>query len=117
MLQRLPRHVPPAALLLADLGNPSAAELAAALGVSVRTVWRWQAGDEWPRLPSLALYFASRWGWSAVECDALRSVWVAQALCDSLRRDLATARCEVEHLAALSSYGCANRPLYAARLS
>ena len=112
MLYRLPAHVPPAALLLADLGNPTAADLAASLGVSVRTVWRWQAGAEWPRLPALALFFASRWGWSAVQSDALQAVWLAQSLADSLRRELAATRCQVEHLSGLAVYGSANAPVF-----
>lgn len=110
MLPRLPRSVPPAAVLLADLGDPTAASLADSLGVSVRTVWRWRERDEWPRAALLALYFASRWGWSEVASDARWQVATHRALADARQLEIERLTAEVRRLAALACYGSANEP-------
>ena len=115
MLTRLPRTLPPAAALLEDLAHPTADDLARALGVGARTVQRWRSADEWPRPAHLSLFFASRWGWSAVECDALHSVNLHTALSASLRREVERLSAEVERLAALPAYGAANGPLVSLR--
>lgn len=109
MLSRLPLAIPAASVLLADLGHPSTPDLAAALGVSVRTVWRWRESDAWPRAARLSLFFASSWGWSAVECDARRSVEVWRQLADAQGRELRELRQLVRHLASLD-HGSANQP-------
>lgn len=110
MLPRLPKpsQIPPAVVMLADVGQPTAAQLAAALGVSVRTVWRWKERDEWPRMALVCLFYASRWGWSAVESDARFQVATHRALADAQARELAALRREVERLARLPIYGSAN---------
>lgn len=110
MLSHLPRHVPPVPVLLADLGHPTAAEIAKALGVSVRTVWRWQAGD-WPRCAQLALFYCSRWGWSVLDCDARFRVSLAEQLAQALAGDLARSRAQLEHVLQLVDTGAANQPV------
>jgi hypothetical protein len=90
MLHRLPRQLPPVPRLLDDLGHPPPAAIARALGVSARTVRRW--GDEWPRPAHLAIFFASRWGWSAVESDALTAWQLAQAQVQALAEELSAER-------------------------
>jgi len=110
-LHRLPRSLPPITDILADLGNPPPAALARALGVSERSVWRWRAAPErTPRPVVLALFFASRWGWSAVDADARTAVRLAQALTVSLRAEIEQLAGEVQRLEALGGYGSANSP-------
>lgn len=110
MLPRLPKpsQIPAPAVLLADLGQPTAAALADALGVSVRTVWRWRERDEWPRMARVCLFYASRYGWSVVESDARYQVATHRALADAQGLELAALRREVERLARLPIYGSAN---------
>lgn len=115
-LHRLPRQLPPVAVVLSDLGNPTAAQLAQALGVSVRSVWRWQASD-WPRAAQLALFFASRWGWSAVESDAMHAVDTSAALVRALRADLEQARAQLARVQALGDFGAANAPVLSAAVA
>lgn len=110
MLSHLPRHVPPVAVLLDDLGNPTAAEIARVLGVSVRTVWRWQAG-EWPRCAQFALFFASRWGWSLIDSEARFRVSLAEQHVVALRAELDQARAQLAHVLALADTGAANAPV------
>ncbi len=110
MLSHLPRHVPPAPVLLADLGHPTAAEIAKALGVSVRTVWRWQAGD-WPRCAQLALFYCSRWGWSQTDSEARFRVSLAEQHVEALAAELATARAQLVTAVDLANTGAANAPV------
>lgn len=110
MLSRLPRQLPPPSLILSDLGRPRAAQLAHALGVSERTAWRLRASEDWPRPVHLALFFASTWGWSAVESDARHRIATAEALADALRRDLAAAEATCRRLEQLADFGAANAP-------
>lgn len=109
-LHRLPRQLPPPAVLMADVGSPSARCLASALGVSARTVWRWQLSGAWPRPAHLALFFASRWGWSAVQSDALHAVQLAEALARARADECAALRCALARVEALQLHGSANAP-------
>ena len=109
-LHRLPRQLPPPAVLEADLGNPSPAELGPALGVSARTVWRWHLSGHWPRAAHLALFFASRWGWSAVDADARNAVQLAQALARARADECAALRASLARMEALQLHGSANAP-------
>jgi hypothetical protein len=109
-LHRLPRQLPPPAVLTADLGDPSPLELGPALGVSARTVWRWQLAGEWPRAAHLAVFFASRWGWSAVQADALHAVQLAEALSRARSEECSALRAAVARMEALQLHGSANAP-------
>jgi hypothetical protein len=87
-LHRLPKHLPAVALLLDDLHKPSTDALAHTLGVSTRTVQRWQVDGAWPRTAHLALYFASRWGWSAVDSEARHAVQLFERLAGALQTEV-----------------------------
>lgn len=110
-LHRLPRHLPPVDLLLADLEHPTGADLAAALGVSRRSVWRWQQAEEWPRCEHLALYFASRYGWSLVDSEARHAVQLARGLADALRRERDQLAAQLDQVQQLADTGAANAPV------
>lgn len=99
MLRRLPRDLPPPALLLADLCNPAPREIARHLGLSERTVWRYQA-DGWPRCAHLALFYASSWGWSMVDCDAHRAVTLYRDLARSHQAERDDVRAQLQALQA-----------------
>ena len=113
MLSRLPRALPALPLILDSLGRPSAPALAAALGVSARSAWRWQAAGACPRAAHLALYFASPWGWDAVACDARATVQLFQALADARAADCAALRARVAYLERVGAWGSANGPTLA----
>ena len=66
MLAHAPRVLPPLAVVLADIGNPTAAAIAAVLDLDERTVRRWIAADKMPRPAHLALFWLTRWGRSIV---------------------------------------------------
>lgn len=99
--------------MLADLGNPSPAEIAAALGVSRRTVYRWLAADHAPRPVMLSLFWVTRWGMSEVHCRAVNDAAQAHAMLKLYQRLAEQRRADVEKLLALGAghFGAANSPL------
>lgn len=120
MLSRTPRYIPPFNTLLEDLGRPSPAELAKALGVTPRTVFRWLAAPEAvPRPVLLALFWLTRWGLSEVDAEAVNSARMHAAMADALRDDLERLRRELARVVAAGDFGCANditaEPLRAGR--
>lgn len=58
MLNHLPKHLPPFAELLADLGPVEPSKVANALGISERTLRRYMAGKA-PRIARLSLWWLS----------------------------------------------------------
>lgn len=109
-LHRLPRETPPPDLLLRDLGSPTADDLARALGVSRRTIWRWRETDEWPRMACLALFFASRYGWSVVDSEARFAVDLARLTAQSQHEQIRRLQRQLEAIEALGLHGSANMP-------
>jgi len=89
MLNRLPKNPGNLAQLMADLGHPSCAQIAKALGVSVRTVERWRRGKT-PRVALLSLWWLSREGHSAWDCEMANRTALAlmtnKALWDERRK-------------------------------
>lgn len=112
MLARLlPRHVPPLGTLLADLGHPSAAELAQALGVSRRTVYRWLRADHAPRPVMLSLFWVTRWGRSEIDCRAVNDAAQAHAMLKLYQQLADQRRGQLAKLLDLGGFGSANDPL------
>jgi hypothetical protein len=108
MLSLLPHAVPPLAVLLADMGNPSASAVALALGVTARTVQRWQSADEAPRVALLALFWLTRWGQSAVNCQAVNDARMLAQRADVLHGQNVALRVELARLLRLGRFDCAN---------
>lgn len=114
MLHQLPKHTPPLALMLADIGSPSHEKLAKALGVSQRTVKRWIKADIAPRPAMLALYWLTRWGVSQVHCQAHNDAIMQAQISSHLLRQLNTALDQVDYLNSIGNFGAANEPTPAA---
>lgn len=109
MLFLLPQHVPPLALILEDIGNPTARDLARSLGVTERTAYRWKADpDRAPRLVLLALFWLTRWGRSAVDCQAQNTATMYADQARALQVELELTRANLATLMALSDTGAAN---------
>jgi hypothetical protein len=101
-----PRALPTWQLMLEDLGQPPAKRVGRVLGVSERSVYRWSADGCAPRLPSLALFWLTRWGRSAVDAQATNDARVAVGFCQSLNEQNIWFRSElfrVRQLAGLPS--------------
>lgn len=112
MLNRLPQHTGQLADLLPDLGNPSATELARALGVSRRTVERWKRQSA-PRTALLALWWLSREGHSAWDCEMANRTALALGLRDALWREITRLR-TLAGLEGADTLSTVRRPRHAA---
>jgi hypothetical protein len=112
MLCRCPRagELPPLPLILADLGDPTPAALARALGVSASTARRWIATGAAPLAPMLAMFWLTRWGRSQVECHAENAARLFGQVARSQAEQIAELRAELARLLRLADFGAANAP-------
>ena len=109
-LGHMPPTLPDWQTILRDLGDPPAGLVAKALGVSPRTVYRWN-GSSGPRVASLALFWLTRWGRSAVNAQATNDALVAVGYLRALQDELAAVRRQLAHVLSLDASGSANQPL------
>ncbi|AVS74484.1 hypothetical protein [Paracidovorax cattleyae] len=110
MKQLAPRALPALSQLLPDLGNPSPAELARYLGVSVRTAYGWKALDRAPRAVLLALFWESSYGLSTLDCELHNTAMVWKNLSESQGLEMANLRARIARLERIGDFGCANDP-------
>lgn len=117
MLNRLPKQMPSLEMMLADIGNPRPDQLAKALGVSVKTIYRWKQEEEAPRVAMLALFFVTQWGRGQVHCDAhndaLQQAQIAACYRSQLKEmqaQLKETQAQLVHLGRIGDFGAANDP-------
>lgn len=108
---KIPVNVPAFSVIVADLGQPSAAEIARALGVTPRTVQRWIEIDLAPTAATLALFWLTRCGMSQIECRAVNDARLQAALARAHQRDAETRLAQVQHLLQVGDFAAANAPL------
>lgn len=106
------QDLPPLSALVADLGNPTAGELAAALGVDRSTVSGWLRRGRAPRPALLALFWVSSWGTSALDCDAYNSAAHAHAHAQAQAAENSRLRRQLARLLSVAEFGTANAPLF-----
>ncbi len=106
----LPRRIPALSALLEDLGNPSSAAVAKALGVHVSTVERWRREERAPRTALIALFFTTTWGRSAVNCQAENDASLYFGYAAALRTELDAANAKLARLGQIGEFGSANDP-------
>lgn len=106
-----PRVMPSLAAIVADLGSPTADDLAAFLGVSSRTVARWLARGHAPRPAALALFWLTRWGRSQVECSAVNDARLAHAQARAQLAQAQRAADQLRAVLAVADFGSANAPI------
>lgn len=111
MLRRLPQQLPPFAMMLDDIGNPSAGHLAKAMGVSEATARRWIAEDAAPRSVLLALFWVTRWGASAADTNAYNDALHHAQEARILRRQLEDLQGHLAQVGQIADFGSANDPL------
>lgn len=109
-IEHAPRSLPQWQLMIDDLGNPPARRVAQVLGIGERSVYRYTALGYAPRCPSLALFWLTRWGRSAVDAQAVNDAQLAVSYVRCLADEIHRLQNNVRHLSALSM-GSANSPL------
>lgn len=110
MLTKQPRVTPAYGDMLADLGNPSPKQVATALGVSEFTARKWQRTNDAPRAALLALFWITSWGQQWAEVDTFNDAQAQRGLAQALRRQIGDLEKQIERLARIADFGCANDP-------
>ena len=108
-----PARLPALPTILDDLGRPSAAELAHALGVSTPMARRWIRTEQAPRVAMLALFWVTCWGRSQLDVQLFNEARMHAQIAEALRRDLAQSQATMQRLLAAADFGSANAPVYA----
>lgn len=93
--------------MLDDIGRPSPANVARALGVSTRSVRRWIAADAAPVPVLAALFWLTRWGVSSVDAEAHNAATLAAGYVRALKDENAALRLDLGRALALAD-GAAN---------
>jgi predicted DNA-binding transcriptional regulator AlpA len=104
-IEHAPVSLPPWQYMMDDLCSPPARRVARVLGISERSVYRWTSEGNAPRCASLALFWLTNWGRSAVDAQATNDARVAVGFCHSLNAQNCWFRSElvrVRQLAGLS---------------
>ena len=105
-------RLPPLAYLLADQTEPRKT-IARHLGVSLRTLQRYQASGNAPRAIYLALWFESRWGiMAALHAQAFNEAQHARAWVASLERECERLRRVIRSYEHAQAQPAANAPTY-----
>ena len=97
-----------------DMLTRDPARIAAHLGVTVKTLQRWQDSDQAPRTALLALFYESRWGYSLLATTSHNEALYARQEVAGLQRENAMLRTRIARLESLGDFGAANAPLLGA---
>lgn len=98
--------------LLADLGNPTAGEVAGALGVDRSTVSGWIRRGAAPRPAMLALFWVSTWGQSTLDAELHNAAQQATQHRAAQAGEVDRLRRQLARVLSLADFGTANAPLY-----
>ncbi len=112
-LDQAPSHVPIWQLMMDDLCNPPPARVARVLGLSLRSVQRYNATGCAPRHVCLAVFWLTRWGRSQVNCQAENAAQLAAQYLRSIDDQVARLEAQVAHLIRIGDFGAANEPAQA----
>lgn len=96
--------------LLDDLPTHDNTRIARYLGVSDRTLRRWRASNNPPRLVYLALFWETRWGVETINCQAVNDARIAYGLARALEDQVKQLRGRIAYLVGLADFGSANAP-------
>lgn len=80
-------QLPPISMMLDDI-PASSQQIARLLGVTEQTLTRYKQSGKAPRAVSLALFWETRWGRSAADCEAANYGQVHRAHAQSLQGEL-----------------------------
>lgn len=100
-------------LMTADI-PASLDQIAQHLDIAPRTLARYVAADQAPRPVLLALFWETRWGRSAADCEAANYGAAQAGYAHALARENAALRRQINQLESLLTNGdsAANRPFF-----
>lgn len=110
MLQKLPKGTPCIQTILDDIGRPKNRDLAKALGVSERTVYRWLNSGQPPRIASLALWWLTRWGQQEIDAGLVDTNTLFRQYVHVLIEENERLKAEIKRVSGIAVFGSANDP-------
>lgn len=105
--------MPPLRLMIADI-PASTDKIARHLGITARTLGRYIAADQAPRAVMLGLFWETRWGRSAADCEAANYGAVQAGLAHALKRENTALRHQITRMETMLSDAAhsANAPFF-----
>jgi hypothetical protein len=110
-IDQAPRDVPIWPVLMDELCSPRPTRVARVLGISTRTVRRYNRTGQAPRAICLALFWLTSWGRSQVHTQAHNDAVLAIGYVRSLRESIEHLEATIRHLESIGHFGAANEPL------
>ena len=110
---RAPTHaeLPPLRLMVADI-PATEKQMARHLGITPETLRRYIKSGQAPRPIMLAMFWETRWGRSAADCEAAQFGQVHAAHAQALARENAKLREQLTALERMVDSGAANAPFF-----
>ena len=109
-IDHAPLRVPYWPAMMDDLCQPPATRVARVLGISVRTVRRYNATGYAPRVACLAVFWLTSWGRESVHIQATNDARLMVSYVESLRSQVQALDAQLAHVQALGGFGSANDP-------
>lgn len=109
-VEQAPRQLPIWPQLMEDLRQPRPSRVARALGVSVRTVRRYNETGHAPRAVCLAVFWLTSWGRSLIHAQAVNDAQLAVSLHRAQAERIEQLEALVKHLQQIGHFGAANEP-------
>ena len=109
-IEQMPSHVPIWQVLMDDLCSPPAARVAKVLGLSLRSIQRYNATGNAPRCVCLAVFWLTSWGRNQVHTQAHNDAVLMVSYVESLRSEVRSMEGKVSHLLSIGDFGAANQP-------
>jgi predicted DNA-binding transcriptional regulator AlpA len=109
-IEHAPAALPIWQTILDDLANPPVRRVARVLGIAERTVYRYNQTGHAPRVVSMALFWLTRWGRSAVHTQATNDAAMACSLVAGLERHVKELTGQLAYLERLGGFGASNAP-------
>lgn len=106
----MPKRIPALREMLADIGNPHPKEIAKALKVTERSVWRWLSKDKAPHTAMLAIYWLTRWGVSEIDAAAHNAAIYSAGQARALQEELEAIRARLARVSQIGNFGSSNDP-------
>lgn len=103
--------LPPLRLMTADIPT-SPDRIARHLDISPRTFARYLTAEQAPRAIMLALFWETRWGRSAADCEAANYGAVHAGLAHALARENAILRKQISTMESMMGNRAANTPFF-----
>lgn len=109
-IEHAPNSLPYWHTLMDDLCQPPAARVAKVLGLSLRTVQRYNATGYAPRCVCLAVFWLTSWGRQSVHAQAHNDALLMVGYVNGLRSQVDALEGKVSHLLTIGDFGAANQP-------